>query len=831
VPTNQSAYRWRHDDGNETAANWRFNENIRMPLAVPGKTLRLRIEVEETGSTNVQLTGQLMVSKNGGTYQAVTTSSTIVKAVDSPNLTDAANTTNQLASSSKTFIAGRVCETGDTANLTLNNNHLEHEYVIQIVDADVAPGDVLDLRINNVGTYTQTPRVTVQKLPLLQTFDHGTSGVTMDEINTAGGTNIGFTQIKGTPTNVAEFSNAQAVSGSLSAHMATLGVSPAIGMSWGGTSATDEYGYYHFRMDSLPPAGDTPITYTEGPPSGAPRIWEIRIKTDGRVELANGEIGVGGTIVATSGAALSPNTWYRFEYHVVFDNVGSTGVLHLRIFAGTTNTLVTELQATGLTTPYGVAQNIVFGPTAVVQSWSTYFDSIGVGTTGFLTTIAVISDSGTALLGLQPSGTEVQARELTDSGTVGLALTVSGTDVLAGGGTAYTESGTALLDLQPAGVETREIPDAGTVGFKLTPSGTDELLFGRMSPGATTAGSSANTKRCSIFTVPQSGAITKVRVYLSNVGNADANAKAIVYADSATLPTTLMGISDEVVVPNNMSPGWVEFPFSTPVNITPGSIWIGYHNDTTITNIYVDALTGGRIISSDIYSDGPTDPFGSGTKFDQIMSVQAVYNTGAGVFTDTGTVDFVLTPSGTDVLSGGGTIYTDSATGFLDLQASAVEVAQRVDAATAALRFTASGVEAGKMFARPASDVSSGSWTVAPLYQKIDEVTADDADYITSGTVSGTADICKIRLNPVVPPDTNVGQTVRYRYGKLGTDTASLRVRLMRADGTTEIASQLHTNIAAGPVEASFELSPAQVDSIPTADFGTGLVLQLEATS
>ncbi len=140
---------------------------------------------------------------------------------------------------------------------------------------------------------------------------------------------------------------------------------------------------------------------------------------------------------------------------------------------------------------------------------------------------------------------------------------------------------------------------------------------------------------------------------------------------------------------------------------------------------------------------------------------------------------------------------------------------------------------------RPTSDVAAGSWapsTGSSLYATIDEITADDADYIQSSASPGSPDLCKVRLpaSPTGVPATPRGDgthRVNYRYLK---DTSSgdridLTVRLYRANGTTVVAEESHADIGASIVAGTLILTGTEADSIPDADYATGLVLGFEA--
>ncbi len=131
--------------------------------------------------------------------------------------------------------------------------------------------------------------------------------------------------------------------------------------------------------------------------------------------------------------------------------------------------------------------------------------------------------------------------------------------------------------------------------------------------------------------------------------------------------------------------------------------------------------------------------------------------------------------------------------------------------------------------ARPISDVAIGQWTTqaggtTSLFDAINEVVADDADYMQS-IVSPAADIVKVRLGSLSDPGSSTGHIIRYRYEKTGTDTIDLTVRLKQ--GSTEIASWAHTNVTSTYTDAAQTLTAPQADAI--TDY-TSLDLWFEAT-
>jgi hypothetical protein len=119
-------------------------------------------------------------------------------------------------------------------------------------------------------------------------------------------------------------------------------------------------------------------------------------------------------------------------------------------------------------------------------------------------------------------------------------------------------------------------------------------------------------------------------------------------------------------------------------------------------------------------------------------------------------------------------------------------------------------------FARPDSDVSAGSWTATPLWQKIDEETASDADIIRSAN-DPSADVCELGLSDVSDPLDNVTHVIRYRYQKGqsgGGSPGVIDLTVSLFDGVTQIWTTTHSGIGLTWVDGSATLSAGEADSI-----------------
>lgn len=115
-------------------------------------------------------------------------------------------------------------------------------------------------------------------------------------------------------------------------------------------------------------------------------------------------------------------------------------------------------------------------------------------------------------------------------------------------------------------------------------------------------------------------------------------------------------------------------------------------------------------------------------------------------------------------------------------------------------------------FARPDSDITVASWTVTPLWDKIDEATASDADFIAGD--NNTNDACEVGLTNVTDPTSSTGHVVRYRYSKSAAGGNARDITVSLYQGTTLIAELLHSGITEVWTAGTFTLSGAQADAI-----------------
>jgi hypothetical protein len=165
----QDSFRLRNDDGSETTATWLAAANTNASMLID-TTYRARFLVQQTGeitASDVDLEWQYNLA--GAGWNNITTSSSVVRAVPSPNFIDAANCTQQLGSGTFFTSNAGMTEDGTAGGTTLDPpaaTEMETELSFQIRAADVAPGQTVQLRLTRdvgivLNTYTQTPTITI----------------------------------------------------------------------------------------------------------------------------------------------------------------------------------------------------------------------------------------------------------------------------------------------------------------------------------------------------------------------------------------------------------------------------------------------------------------------------------------------------------------------------------------------------------------------------------------------------------------------------------------------------------------------------------------------
>ncbi len=154
--TTQGVWRWRKDDGSETTATWRADQNTPITISSTDSVLRLRIELYAPSANGDVTDAKFEDSIAGGsgwdTIKLDPNSSAFQFAGTSPFVTDLEPTTHQLNGQSVppyTFVAGKVMVSTDTLpKQTVNTGQTtEFEYAFKPT-SKIQPGTTYYFRVD-----------------------------------------------------------------------------------------------------------------------------------------------------------------------------------------------------------------------------------------------------------------------------------------------------------------------------------------------------------------------------------------------------------------------------------------------------------------------------------------------------------------------------------------------------------------------------------------------------------------------------------------------------------------------------------------------------------
>ena len=156
------------------------------------------------------------------------------------------------------------------------------------------------------------------------------------------------------------------------------------------------------------------------------------------------------------------------------------------------------------------------------------------------------------------------------------------------------------------------------------------LTFGKTTVGASSDSFSSERKRVSRYSLPTSGAVTKLSIYLAPTSVSGQQVmKGVVYSDASGKPEALLGVSEQLAFTSTSVAGWYDLPFSTPLKLTAGNYWIGIITGATlgVAGFRYDSVSGARDYNANSYASGPSNPFGSFSTDSEQTSLFAAYTT------------------------------------------------------------------------------------------------------------------------------------------------------------------------------------------------------------
>lgn len=120
---------------------------------------------------------------------------------------------------------------------------------------------------------------------------------------------------------------------------------------------------------------------------------------------------------------------------------------------------------------------------------------------------------------------------------------------------------------------------------------------------------------------------------------------------------------------------------------------------------------------------------------------------------------------------------------------------------------------------RPVADVLTVGWSPTPgspstAFDKVDEIVADDADYVSSAPAPDGSDPLELELSTVSDPLSSDDHIFRYRIRKSAAGGAQVDMLVELVEGTTVIESWNHVDISNDWTTHEQTLGATEADSI-----------------
>lgn len=169
-----------------------LNTDVTINVAAGNVTKRLRIQIDNDGGNATTPSQKYRYSKNSGAYADITASSSNIRTKGSTHFADGDDCDEALVGAASLITNNNAAEE-TTGTYTMGTDFtagsdIETELCFELVSADLADGDTIDIRVYEsdntaFGTYTQTPRITIEKG---STFNETVTLTAANTVTTAG---------------------------------------------------------------------------------------------------------------------------------------------------------------------------------------------------------------------------------------------------------------------------------------------------------------------------------------------------------------------------------------------------------------------------------------------------------------------------------------------------------------------------------------------------------------------------------------------------------------------------------------------------------------------
>jgi hypothetical protein len=151
--------------------------------------------------------------------------------------------------------------------------------------------------------------------------------------------------------------------------------------------------------------------------------------------------------------------------------------------------------------------------------------------------------------------------------------------------------------------------------------------FGKISIGANASAQGGDFLMANPRTLLANGTLASMTAYLDATSVFTQKIRTVIYSDNAGVPNTFIGVSVEEIIGPNQAASWVEFAFSTPIDLVSATYWIGlwFGQSGGAASYYQDSGGTLKWRTGATYSStgNPPDPFGAASDADHDVSLYA----------------------------------------------------------------------------------------------------------------------------------------------------------------------------------------------------------------
>jgi hypothetical protein len=152
--------------------------------------------------------------------------------------------------------------------------------------------------------------------------------------------------------------------------------------------------------------------------------------------------------------------------------------------------------------------------------------------------------------------------------------------------------------------------------------------FGKLTVGAGADKFGADFKRVNSYSLATAGSVSKLTIYLQPSGTEGQQAlKGVLYGDSSGKPGALLGVSKELAYHSSEVGAWRDLLFPAAVKLAAGKYWIGVITGATgkVAGFRFDSVEASRFLNENLFTAGPSNPFGVPSTDGEQMSIYATY--------------------------------------------------------------------------------------------------------------------------------------------------------------------------------------------------------------